>query len=142
MTTRKNAGNTRGRPFAPGNPGKPRGARHKATLAVSELLEGEAEALTRKAIERALEGDSVALRLCLDRIAPPRRDAYVSFPLPAIETGSDIPAALASILHAVARGELTPSEGTAIVSMIGATRAAFETLEIEARLAALEGKTA
>jgi len=32
-------------------------------------LEGEAEALTRKAVELALEGDVTALRLCLDRIA-------------------------------------------------------------------------
>ena len=33
----------------------------------------EAEALTRKAIERALEGDTTALRLCLDRLLPPCR---------------------------------------------------------------------
>jgi hypothetical protein len=37
-------------------------------------LDGEAEALTRKAIERALEGDTTALRLCLDRLLPPRKD--------------------------------------------------------------------
>jgi hypothetical protein len=33
------------------------------------LLEGK-EALTRKAVELALEGDTTALRLCLERIAP------------------------------------------------------------------------
>ena len=49
-----------------GNPaGKPPGARNRATLAAEALLDGEAEALTRKAIERAKEGDSVALRLVL-----------------------------------------------------------------------------
>jgi hypothetical protein len=32
-------------------------------------LEGEAEALTRKAIDMALNGDVVALRLCLERAA-------------------------------------------------------------------------
>ena len=35
--------------------------------AAEALLDGEAEALTRKAIETALEGDVAALRLCLDR---------------------------------------------------------------------------
>ena len=30
------------------------------------LLDGEGEALTRKAIEMALTGDGLALRLCLD----------------------------------------------------------------------------
>ena len=72
---RNNAGRTRGRPFAPGNPGKPKGARHKATLAVDALLDGEADAITRKAIEMAKAGDSIALRLCLDRIAPSARTA-------------------------------------------------------------------
>jgi hypothetical protein len=79
---RNNAGRTRGRPFAPGNPGKPKGARHKATLAVDALLDGEADAITRKAIEMAKEGDTVALRLCLDRIAPARKDRPSRSPCP------------------------------------------------------------
>ena len=58
--------------FTTGNAGRPKGARNKATQAVLALLEGEGEALTRKAIEMALAGDGAALRLCLDRIAPPR----------------------------------------------------------------------
>jgi Family of unknown function (DUF5681) len=50
-----------------GNPaGKPPGARHRASMAAEALLDGEVQALTRKAIERALEGDGVALRLCLE----------------------------------------------------------------------------
>ncbi|WP_342148162.1 DUF5681 domain-containing protein [Methylorubrum sp. SB2] len=37
-----------------GNPnGRPKGARNKATIVVESLLEGEAEALTRRAIELA-----------------------------------------------------------------------------------------
>ena len=39
------------------------GARNSATLAAEALLDGEAEALTRKAIELALGGDSFALRI-------------------------------------------------------------------------------
>jgi hypothetical protein len=71
---RKNAGRTRGRPFENGNPGRPRGSRNKATVAAESLLEGEAERLTRKAVERALEGDVAALKLCMDRLLPPRRE--------------------------------------------------------------------
>jgi len=51
--------------FANGNAGRPKGARNKATQAGLALLEGEGEALTRKAIEMALAGDTTALRLCL-----------------------------------------------------------------------------
>ena len=76
----------RGRPFKPGhsgNPaGKPKGTRHKATLAMEAPLDGEVERLTRKAVEMALAGDTTALRLCLDRIAPVRRDRPVTFDLP------------------------------------------------------------
>src|SRR5687768_12762239 len=59
--------------FRPGNPGRPRGCRNRATLAALALLEGEAEALTRKAVELALAGDTVALRLVLDRLLPKAR---------------------------------------------------------------------
>ena len=57
-TARNNAGTTRGRPFQLGNPGRPKGARHRTTLAMQALLEGEGEALTRKAVEMALAGDA------------------------------------------------------------------------------------
>ena len=79
----KTGRDARGR-FAPGNTGRPPGARHAATLAAEALLDGEAEALTRKAVEMALEGDPVALRLCMERVLSPRRDRPVRFALPAI----------------------------------------------------------
>jgi hypothetical protein len=75
MTPRKNASKTRGKPFQPGNPGRPKGARHKTTLAIETLLEGEAETLTRKAIEMAKGGDITALRLCLESPLKPRASA-------------------------------------------------------------------
>ena len=75
--------NGRFRPGQSGNPsGKPKGARNRLTLACEALLEGEGEALTRKAIELALDGDTVALRLCLDRICPPAKERPISIELP------------------------------------------------------------
>jgi hypothetical protein len=61
------------RPGQSGNPaGRPRGVRNKTTLAVEALLGDEAQTITRRAIELAKAGDRTALRLCLDRIEPPR----------------------------------------------------------------------
>ena len=55
-------GATRFKPGQSGNPaGKPRGLRNKVTLAVEALLDGEAEKLTRKAVELCLKGDLTAL---------------------------------------------------------------------------------
>ena len=134
----------RGRPFQPGrsgNPaGKPRGTRHKATRAVEALLEGESEALTRKAIEKALEGDGVALRLCLDRIAPPRKDAPITFELPPIRTAADTVSASAALLSAVSAGEVTPDEAGRVMALLTSHRALVETGDLEARLAALEAR--
>src|SRR3712207_3459778 len=137
-SARKYATNTRGRPFQPGNPGKPKGARHKTTLAIDALLDGDAENLTRKAIEMALGGDTVALRLCLDRLAPVRKDRPVTFALPEIETTADLPKASAALLEAVASGELTPSEAAELGKLVEAHVRAIEVTDIQARLDALE----
>jgi hypothetical protein len=145
MTNRKNGEktgrDTSGR-FTEGNPGKPKGTRHKATQAVLALLDGEAEALTRQAVTMALDGDGAALRLCLERIAPPRRDAPVQFDLPRMETARDAAKAAGAVLEAVALGELTPTEGAHIMALVETYRRTLETTELEARVAALEGGVA
>jgi hypothetical protein len=78
------------------------------------LLEGEAEALTRKAVELALEGDTTALRLCLERLVPPRKDRSITFELPPVVTVDNAAAALGAVLVAVADGRITPSEALAV----------------------------
>ena len=125
--------------FTAGNAGKPKGTRHKATQAVLALLDGEAVALTRQAVTMALDGDGVALRLCLERIAPPRRDAPVQFDLPRMETARDAAKAAGAVLEAVAEGDLTPTEGAHIMALVETYRRTLETSELEARVAALEG---
>lgn len=124
--------------FAKGNRGKAKGTRHKATVACEALLDGQVEQLTQKAIEMAIAGDVQALRICMDRIAPPRKDRHVTFDLPQIDGADDHPAALSSIMAAVADGALTPAEGQALAAMLAEHRKAIETADIEARLAALE----
>ena len=79
-TLMKNGRNTAGQ-FAAGNTGRPKGSRNKATIAIESLLQGQAEALTQTAVKKALEGDSMALRLCMERIAPAPKDQPVSFSL-------------------------------------------------------------
>jgi hypothetical protein len=138
-TARKNAGKTRGKPFAPGNPGKPKGARHRATLAAEAMLDGEADALTRKAIDMAKKGDTVALRLCLERLVPPRKERPFAVDLPAIACVQDHPAALVSIFAAVASGELTAGEAQSLAGLLDQHRRAVETSQILERIVALEG---
>jgi hypothetical protein len=142
-TLAANAGaKQRGRQFQPGqsgNPtGKPKGARHRTTLAVQALMEGDAEKLSRKAIDMALAGDATALRLCLDRIAPAPRDRTIAFVLPAIVKAGDAPGALAAIIAGVAEGSISPSEAASMATLVDRWRAAFETSELELRMRAIE----
>ena len=133
----KNGRNTAGQ-FSSGNSGRPRGSRNKATIAIERLLEGQAEALTQTAIMKALEGDSVALRLCMDRIAPPPKDTTITFSMPNMDNALDAAEAAGSVLRAVSEGELTPIEATRVMGLIDSFRRTLELTEIEERLRVLE----
>lgn len=136
----KNTGRNSDGTFATGNAagGKPKGARHRVTMAVEALLEGEAEGLTRKAVDLALAGDITALRLCLDRIAPARKDRPVTLDLPPVTTAADHAPALAAVAAAVADGEISPAEGKAIGDVLELHRRAVETADLDRRITELE----
>jgi Family of unknown function (DUF5681) len=122
-----------------GNPdGKNRGFRHRTTLAVEALLDGEAETITRRAIELAIAGELTAIRVCLDRIVPPRRDRTVAFELPRMETAADAIKALSAVADAVAAGEISPGEGAELGKLIDSFTRAIEASEFEERLRRLE----
>ena len=137
----KNGRNTAGQ-FSAGNTGRPKGSRNKATIAIENLLQGQGEALTQTAINKALKGDSFALRLCMDRIAPTPKDQPVSFHLPPMKSALDASKAAGSVLSAVSNGELTPIEATRVMGLIDSYRRTLEVTEIEQRLQALEDRDA
>jgi hypothetical protein len=138
----KIAGQQRGRPFnkgESGNPsGRPLGSRHRVTLALDALLDGEAENITRKAVEMALSGDGPAMRLCMDRIAPARKDRPVPFTLPTLETAADAKKAAAAVVRAVADGDLTPTEAAELSKLLDNFIRVLEATDVQARLEALE----
>ena len=133
----KNGRNTAGQ-FATGNSGRPKGSRNKATLVIESLLQGQAEALTHTAVTKVLDGDIVALRLYMERIAPAPKDQPVSFSLPEMNNALDASEAARSVLTAVSEGELTSIEATRVMGLIDSYRRTLELTEIEERLQALE----
>jgi hypothetical protein len=122
-----------------GNPaGRPPGCRNHATRTAETLLDGEAEALTRKAVALALDGDPTALRLCLDRVIAPRRGRHVHLELPPIANPADIAAAMAAITAAVAAGTITPGEAAEVAKVVDTYIRAIEASDFDRRLTALE----
>ena len=99
------------------------------------LLEGEAEALTRKAVELAMAGDTVALKLVLDRLLPKGRAIRLDLPLRTLE---DLDQAGETVREALAEGTVTLDEVGGLTNLLEARRRLIETTELERRLAALE----
>jgi len=80
----------------------------------------------------------MALRLCMERIAPASKDKPVSFSLPNMNNALDASEAAGSVLTAVSEGQLTPIEATRIMGLIDSYRRTLELTEIEQRLQKLE----
>jgi hypothetical protein len=117
-----------------GNPaGRPCGSRNKTTMLMQNLLEGEAEAIARKAIEMAKDGDMAAIRVCMDRLAPARRGAAISCELPPVETSGGAVAAMAAVIAAVAAGDVTPAEAASLARVIDRYMFARSLAELEHR---------
>ena len=134
----------RGRAFEKGRSGNPTGrrfgSRNKATLAAMVLLAGEAEGLTRKAVDAAFAGDPMVLRFCLERILPRCRERPVKFALPSIESAADIAAAMKAVTSALADGEITPGEAGRIAGVVDTFVRAIDTSDFDRRLQELEDK--
>jgi hypothetical protein len=111
----------RGRPWVKGRSGNPAGRppQTHATGAVADYLIGRKTIpLTKKLIDLALAGDRTALRLCLDRIAPPRREAQDWLGLPLIEDKADLRALMTAVTDAAAKGAITPAQSEALVRIV------------------------
>lgn len=124
-----------------GNPaGKPKGTRNKTTVLLEALLDGKAQALTEKAITMAESGDPAMMRLCIERLIPPRKDRPINFELPPLKTTQDASLAMLTILEGVARGELTPSEASEISKVIENYADTVRLTDLEARISEMEQK--
>ena len=122
-----------------GNPaGRPRGCLDHANRAAQVLPAGEGAALTRRAIELALDGDQAALRLCLERVLGPCRERAVEFVMPPIKSAADLATAMSAVAAATAQGAITPREAMQLGQVVEAYVRAVEATEFERRLKTLE----
>jgi hypothetical protein len=131
----------RGKPFQPGNKyggGRPPGSRNQVTSVSQTILEEHAEILMKKCLHMALEGDVMAMRLCVERLIPIRRQRVVRFKMPSVGTMEEVDTASQAVVKGVAHGQLTPSEGEAFTGMLEGRRKIIETDQFDVRLEALE----
>jgi Family of unknown function (DUF5681) len=133
----------RGRPFQAGNTfgrGRPRGSRNKTTALAQQLLESHAEPVVRKALMMAIQGDTTAMRLCMDRILPVRRDLPVKLGDLPTATAAEVSRATQKVVQRVATGKLPIAQGLAVSEMLEKRRRAVETESLDERVRTLEGQ--
>src|ERR1017187_5307884 len=101
-----------------GNPsGRPAGSRNKATLVAEQLLDGESEQLIRKAVSLAKSGNVHALRLCLERVIPIRKERSIDLELPPAQTPQELAANYQRVLSAIGEGRITPGEAQVLTEI-------------------------
>lgn len=134
----------RGRPFKQGqsgNPkGRPRGSLNRTTLALRAIMADQGQAIIETLIGQALAGDVAAGRAILERLVPVARETPIdsgAVALPEL-SAANLPAAVATVVQAVAGGSITPGQGEKLVAMLQGFGRAVELQEIEQRIAALE----
>jgi hypothetical protein len=130
--------NMRYQPGQSGNPaGRPRGLRNKRTILAEKLLEDHAGEVTTAAIDLAKAGDPVAVRVCMDRVAPRLRHGPLDFPLPELVTLADVPVAYNAIGQGLACGELDPVQTALLMKIVREFQTSLAAVE-HARHAATE----
>lgn len=127
------------KPGQSGNPkGRPPGSRNRVTLVALAAMEEGADAIAKKIVEMAKQGDMSAARMVLERLVPPAKERPVFLSLPDTDTAAGITQAQAAILRAVAAGDLLPGEAATLAGIVEVRRKAFETQALEQRIATLE----
>ena len=122
-----------------GNPaGRPRGSRGRATMALQDMLERDAESIARTAINLAKHGNIAALRICMERLLPARRHELVTLDLPPLDKVADTVAATSAIVAAVAAGDLTAAQAADLAKVVDVHVQALTSAALEAYLARLE----
>lgn len=123
--------------WKPGESGNPKG-RVPGVERVRQLLDPHREELVAKAVALALAGDGVALRLCIDRLAPPPRAETPPVVIPGLAEASSMSDKARVILNATGGGIISPDAAATLLGAIANAGKIIETEELAGRIAALE----
>lgn len=121
--------------------GRPPGSRNKKTLFFEEFQKNGLDAI-RMCKVLALKGNQHAIGFWLDRLEPRCKPKNSRFRLPPIRTAGDLVKVMPAVMRAVARAQLSAQEGEAFGRMLESQQRIVEASEYEARMRALEQKTA
>lgn len=121
-----------------GNPrGRPKGSKDRRT-ALRSLLEPHAPQLVQQAVDLALEGDTTALRMCLDRIIPAM--PAESPPVEIKTKDGDLARAGEAVLAETFAGKISPSVAQQLLGSLRTQAQIVQVDDLVKRLEALEAR--
>lgn len=130
----------KGAKFQPGQSGNPKGRPPGTgkTAKLRALLEPDAPKLVQKARELALEGDTAALRLCIERLIPPLKTRDEAVTVNGLRGDQSLTEQGSAIVNALAAGQVTPSEAASLMQTVTAQARIIEIEDLAARIERLE----
>lgn len=121
-----------------GNPaGRPIGIKDRRT-ALRDALEGRADALLEKAVEKALDGDSALLVALLSRLIPKLKPESPALGSPIVADGTTGQAF--GVISAALNGALSTSAAAELLQAISSAVRIREADELQARVERLEAE--
>jgi len=121
--------------------GRRKGTRNRRTILIATLLENvDVEAILSKLEKQAKAGSESAAKILLDRVAPVRRGCLIRIPLPEVLTSADVVKAVAAVIAQMSAAKISTTEAQELIFVIGEARKAIESIDHEARLAAIESR--
>lgn len=123
--------------FQPGQSGNPKG-RTPGIERVRQLLDPHREKLVQKALDMALAGDTVALKLCLERLAPMPRNEYERVEVPGLAQAQSMADKARCIVNAAGSGLISADAASVLLGAIASAAKVIETDELAERIALLE----
>ena len=132
---------TKFKPGKSGNPkGRPKGIKDRRTQ-WRDTLRKELPDLLTKLVQMAKEGDPQALKLILDRVAPPLRAQSEPVEIPTLAAAGTLTERAQAVITAVADGALSTDAASDLLAALANVARITEIDELAARVAALENKT-
>lgn len=125
--------------FQPGQSGNPKGRTPGSgnVTRLRGLLASKADELIGTVVNKAMEGDPVAMRLCIERIVPAYRNESREITLTGATEGNLTQRALA-VITAIGNGEVEPRTGSELISAMAQAGRIEEMEHIKVRLEAIE----